>query len=724
MTLRVVPAAEAEQADVIDGRRRGLPAGRVVAWVLTVLVVAVATLFASPGVRPAQAACGPSDPAACLPSSSVVDCLDPPTPAMPDTGAGSFFLKEPSKSASSRQAVESSLYDDYGYAGLQYHTYDLGCGPDGAVAPDALVNTSVANMVMGVSVFIVGVTNTIREHAYDPASMWGWTDELVGSASSALYHKIFTVVGFLTVVLVGAWLMWSAKRGDLSDAASLAGWAVLVMVVTTAVAAWPMRAAHVADNTLTGSLNTVNSALHPGEDRQCGAVRCQDDELPERKASGVLTNVVLFNQWLSGELGSADSKTAKKYGEQLYSASVFSWEEAAIIRSDPSRRDELVKQKQEDWKKTAADIKKDDPDAYEYLTGKQGTARIGSSMTALVAALVAAPFDLMASVLIIIAFLIIRLAVAFLPAIAVVGILRPASGPLRGLFRTVVAAILNCVIFGVGASVYLLALELITSTASLAGWQQILLIFLTGLVMWLLLRPFRRLTSLAGGNPFQDLVGGLGAVRRRAFGDARQAGLVAAGALIGNRAAEDAHDRQSEARPESWSRDHSFLRAGESPTDATLAGDRTATESGPARRARLRDDSPVTSASGMNPSGTNRSGTSATTIDGTVIRPEGASTHDYPGTRPPDRVAANSGYSEPDIPGSYGSRPESARPEGGRGVDYRDPATTRGESIPVESEERFVIYRPDSGFRTVEPDIRPESRRVPREDATAGSRPE
>ncbi|MFG1926173.1 MFS transporter [Cryptosporangium sp. NPDC048952] len=602
-------------------------------------------------------------------------------------------------------------YYKYGYAGLQYHTYDLGCGPDGAVAPDALVNTSISNMMFSVATFITGLTNSVREHAFDPKQMWGWTDELVGTASDALYKRIFTTLGFISIVIVGAWLVWSAKRGDMSDAARTAGWAVLVLIVTSAIAAWPIRAATVADNTLTGSLGVINSALHPQGSDRCGSFDCQDVD-PQSQASGIVTDVVLYRQWLSGELGSADSKTAKEYGPKLYDASTFSWQEAAAVRADPKTRAAYVKKKQENWKQYASEIQKSDPDAYEYLTGKQGSSRIGSSFTALIAALVAAPFDLMASILIIIAFLIIRLAVIFLPAIAVVGILRPASGPLRGLFRTVVAAILNCVIFGVGASVYLLALELITSTASLAGWQQILLIFLTGLVMWLLLRPFRRLTSLAGGNPFHDLVGGLGAVRRRAFGDARAAGIAAAGAFIGNKAAED-DDKRSEARPESWSRDRSFVQAGDAPIES---GAETRTRGG----SRLADESPVVMAgtgvgSSSRPENSTTTGGSYTgvgshsgagrsTDDGDMVTPAGA--------RPPMRVPAGP-----------------ARPENGSGLDYRDPSypvSTRGESVPVEAEERFVVYRPDSGYRTVEPDIRPESRPTPRQsaDATAGSRPD
>ncbi|EXG81363.1 putative membrane protein [Cryptosporangium arvum DSM 44712] len=670
----------------------------------------MATLFASPGVRPAQAACGPSDPAACLPSSSVVDCLDPPTPAMPDTGVSRFFLTAPGDTPGDGRLHATSRYDDYGYAGLQFHTYDLGCGPDGAVAPDALVNNSIANMMLGVATFVVGLTNSVREHAYDPQEMWGWTDDLVGSASGALYERLFTALGVVSVVIVGGWLLWSARRGDMSNAATTAGWAVLVMVVTTAIAAWPVRAASVADGALTGSLGAVNSALHPNKDEVCGTTRCVDDRTPQRQASGVVSEVVLYRQWLSGELGSADSQTAKKYGERLYAASAFTWQEAEEVRRDPTRREEIVKRKNQEWKDTAAEIKKSDQDAYEYLTGKQGTDRMGAAFTALISAAVAAPFDLISSILIIIAFLVIRLAVVFLPAIATIGIMRPASGPLRGLFRTVVAAIINCVIFGVGASVYLLALDLITSTASLAGWQQILLIFLTGLVMWLLLRPFRRLTSLAGGNPFHDLVGGLGAVRRRAFGDARTAGIAAAGVFIGNKAAED-DDKRSDARPESWSRDRSFVRVADSPAEAESATTFTRANAGGGR---LSDESPVVMAgrSARPENGTtgsyagagSYSGTGRTDSDGDQITPAGA--------RPPMRVPAGP-----------------ARPENGSGLDYRDPSysvATRGESVPVEAEERFVVYRPDSGYRTVEPDIRPESRPTPRQsaDATAGSRPE
>jgi len=54
------------------------------------------------------------------------------------------------------------------------------------------------------------------------------------------------------------------------------------------------------------------------------------------------------------------------------------------------------------------------------------------------------------------------------------------------------------VIFGTGAAIYLYAVDLIMSTASLPGWLQIVLVWLCGVVGWLLLRPYRRITQLGG----------------------------------------------------------------------------------------------------------------------------------------------------------------------------------------------------------------------------------
>ncbi len=82
------------------------PRGRAVALLLAVMVLAVVSLFAAPAT-PAMAACSPATPQECLPiqGGSPLDCLDPPTPAMPDTGATSFFVSPPSAQLTENSSV-------------------------------------------------------------------------------------------------------------------------------------------------------------------------------------------------------------------------------------------------------------------------------------------------------------------------------------------------------------------------------------------------------------------------------------------------------------------------------------------------------------------------------------------------------------------------------------------------------------------------------------------
>src|SRR6185503_19688526 len=127
--------------------------------------------------------------------------------------------------------------------------------------------------------------------------------------------------------------------------------------------------------------------------------------------------------------------------------------------------------------------------------------------------------DLTASLLVLLGFIIFRWAVIAAPIIGTVAMLRPASSGFRRLVNAVVAALFNIVIFGTGAAVYLFAFDLIMS-AALPGWLQVVLVWLCGVVGWLLLRPYRRITQLGGGNS-TAVIGSAGSWHRRFFRDVR-----------------------------------------------------------------------------------------------------------------------------------------------------------------------------------------------------------
>ncbi|MGY3517496.1 MFS transporter [Micromonospora sp. PTRAS2] len=459
-------------------------------------------------------------------SAERAQCLEAPTPSAPDSGLAGWFASAPTKEASSGVTGQYSLY---GYGGYGYTTYDIpgGCAST-VLHPDYKFTTTVANGEFMIATAIIGASNAMRERAWDPRSMWGWADPLVDQATKAVYQKVFSVFGIITLCVVGLYLLWRSRQSDMSNAMTTAGWALLVMVSVTALAAWPVKSANLADGTLITTLGVVHDAVGPQAKEpapgRCidSPERCKDNRSPAVRASDTATETMLYRNWLRGVLGSADSETAKKYGPALYDARALTWGEAQSMRANPATRPATNEAKKQQWMKVAEQIRVEDPEAYEYLQGIRDMDRVGSGFIAVLAALLFAMFDLTASLLVLLGFLIFRWAVIAAPILGTIGLMRPASAGLRRLANAVVAAVFNIAIFGTGAAIYLFAVDLIMSTATLAGWLQVVLVWLCGVVGWLLLRPYRRITQL-GGKDSSEAVSSAGSWHRRFFRDMRTA---------------------------------------------------------------------------------------------------------------------------------------------------------------------------------------------------------
>ncbi|TDC64853.1 MFS transporter [Micromonospora sp. KC207] len=460
-------------------------------------------------------------------SEDQVECRNAPVPTAPDSGLAGWFAARPD---SAKLPGPKGLYSDYGYSGYSFPTYDLPGGCASAVIhPDYKFTTTVANGEFMIATAIIGASNALRERAWDPRSMWAWADPLVEQATTAVYQKVFSVFGIITLCVVGLYLLWRSRQSDMSNAMTTAGWALLVMVAVTALAAWPVKSANIADGTLVTTLGVVHDAVGPATrdipPDQCALPNpdaCVDKRPPAVRASDTATESMLYRNWLRGVLGSADSETAKKYGPALYDAKSLSWEETEKLRANPATRDATIDAKQQQWARVAEQIKNEDREAYEYLQGIRDMDRVGSGFIAVLAALLFAMFDLTASLLVLLGFLIFRWAVIAAPILGTVGLMRPASAGLRRLANAVVAAVFNIAIFGTGAAIYLFAVDLIMSTPTLPGWLQVVLVWLCGVVGWLLLRPYRRITQL-GGKDSSEAVSSAGSWHRRFFRDMRTA---------------------------------------------------------------------------------------------------------------------------------------------------------------------------------------------------------
>ena len=334
----------------------------------------------------------------------------------------------------------------------------------------------------------------------------------------------------ITLAIVGLYLLWRSRQADMGSATTTAGWAILVMVAVTAIAAWPVRSANIADQTLITTLGVVHDAVGPRA-QEHAAGQCDDSDarsLRGQSAAGRPGQRHRDRDDAVPQLAARRARLGRQRNRQeirpgLYDAKSLTWGEAEQIRDNPATRDATDRrQEATQWKKVAEQIKTEDPEAYEYLQGINGMDRIGAGFIAVLAAVHVRdvrPHRVAARP-------------ARLPDLPLGGHRGPdprhgrpaAAGQrrLRRLGNAVVAAVFNIAIFGTGAAIYLFAVDLIMNTASLPGWLQVVLVWLCGVVGWLLLRPYRRITQLGGKDGTARSLRP-GSWHRRFFRDMREA---------------------------------------------------------------------------------------------------------------------------------------------------------------------------------------------------------
>ncbi|HIV57299.1 MAG TPA: hypothetical protein H9902_05005, partial [Candidatus Stackebrandtia faecavium] len=421
MTTPSLASTDRASSRTVARFRRG--PGQVVRLLAKLAVVAIvggAVLFMNPSTAMADKA----DKSGCsakqwhnsykscvkkLPKAKGETCKEPPVPSSPDSGMAGWFA-EPDLPKSSDVRGQ---YTKYGYAGYDLNLYGVEC--DGPIPSGAETGNDLANLEFTLSTGIVGASNGLRQAAWNPDGMWGWADNFVEKASSAIYEKVFSVFGVVTVGIVGVYLLWRSRQADMSSAITTAAWAVLVLVVVTAVASYPTKAANYADEALTGSLDVVQNAVGPPK-ANCGS-GCDDTRPPALRASDMATDEIIYKNWVRSVFGQeADAKeknSAYKFGPALYDAQAFTWSEIDDLRKADAKdqqedRKRMVDRKQDQWRKVMTVLEKEDPEAYHNVSGADGWDRVGSGFLALVSALFFALFDITTSVLILLGFLLIR----------------------------------------------------------------------------------------------------------------------------------------------------------------------------------------------------------------------------------------------------------------------------------------------------------------------------
>ena len=445
------------------------------------------------------------------------DCKEGPEPDRP--GSGLVGSLDP---APLGLGAPGSVYAEVGYAGLVWHTYDLGCG--GSVSdPSVATDTWLGNQTFNLAKFAVGGVNWAHYLLARGGDVLTPLDTVIARATKAMYESVFSTFIGPALLFLAVTLLMLAFRGDLARQAQRIGFAALALLLGAAAYLAPVNWAKVGDGLLLDGITQMQQGF-------IGALGQGDlNTLPT-----VLTDQVIYANWLRGEFGAPNDAKAVELGRDLLRAQAFTKVELAEGKTQ---------QADVDAKKQAfVEIAGKMGDRYPYFQGKTGS-RIGVGVLAVFQAVCIALFQLLSKVLVLVAMLLLRLIVMCMPAIAVVGVLKPDVLPT--VLKVAGAALVNTLVVGALAGLHaLLVISLFKPDSGVDLWLALLVTGVTTLVLWAVARPFRRLVAMValtreqfggvvpggGGGPmsrvWQRLRGVEAPDRQQRWWDERRAGTV------------------------------------------------------------------------------------------------------------------------------------------------------------------------------------------------------
>lgn len=472
-------------------------------------------------------------------------CKAPPTPQSPGSGfSGWIDSGDPSPSATA-----TSVYGKYGYL-PEWHTYDLGCG--GAVRdPGTTLDTTLGNWLKGAATVIVAAENSVHR-LVSPPNFLSKLDPVVDTATHAMRDAVWAPYLDLSVLVLSCFMLHKARKGDPAGIASMGAWALLVLTVVTQLSDYPTRAGHAVDNAATSVIGGINKNLL-GEDPTSD---------PASARAGLLTERILYQNWLRGEFGSADATVAQKYGALVLGAQAYTYAEAKQIQTDPAGSKSITQKKADNFVKLGQAIRNECPSCYNYFKGQAG-GRTGTGAITLFAAVATAPFQILADILIVISLILIRLLVIFAPAIGILAIHPQARKAGIGAVSMAGAAILNSIAAAAIAGVDMVFVgKLLDPAIGLPMWACILLCLVFQYIFWSLLKPFRKLTTMVSPSSLVNSVNmpGTGKLGKAMWKFLGTTGAVFAGEKLAHRgdkdddAAGEAPETVGPERPESFTR--------------------------------------------------------------------------------------------------------------------------------------------------------------------------
>lgn len=495
----------------------GQPVGLVVR-VLVVLMFAAVVLI---GVGTGMAA------------ASGFDCKDVPTPEFPNETIETTF----DSSSANRPPIEGgggTGYEGYGWAGLKWHTYDLGCGEDLVRAPGAVNDTTLGNTFLTIGKSLAAAafwlddqTKTGRD-ALDAGvtSALEQFDRIVYSISDGMRGVYGQWLG-IALTVVAVIVLWKSLKADTAGVTRTSAIAAAGLMLGALMVGAPQKAVQVADDTF-GSLITdtqdqifsVQFGDGPGGGTLVGG---------PTDPRNVLIDRIFLPDWRTGWFGTNyDPGDIAGLGPKLRDSLAFSYEEQERVKNDPGAQAELAAQKADTFREIVSSLESDHQLSYYQFQGKD-SGRTSTGFIGMVKLAMPSMLWIGASILKITALLAIRFAILFAPLWVPFAMI--AGGWLGRILRILATAYMWGVAGAVIVALYLMALVQLYVDAGGqvdGSWRLWFMVLLT-VVCWAIMRPFKRV-----GQTFtQNSSSMVNRRTREAKRSLKAKAFAAAGAAIG-----------------------------------------------------------------------------------------------------------------------------------------------------------------------------------------------
>ena len=414
-----------------------------------------------------------------------LECKDPPAPEVPGDTSTDFF-----DSNAKAARGDGTAYGKYGWAGLVWHTYDLGCGPDVVRAPAAVWDTQLGNAGLAIAKWTTGLAIWLDREAATNANgsssastVFGKLDAVVAKGSAALRQAFYDPWSAVAILVVAIMVLYFAMKAAGASAMRKSIVAGIALFLAGLAIGLPTATTHEVDKTFNAAIGRVrDDAL-----RKVGT----DPTTGPREA---VINQIIIRQWKVGEFGDPDSILAARLSGKLRDAQAMTYDDLdkqaqalkfckkagpIVCNFDTVMKkiEPISGHHSEEYTQLANQIKAYGSDAYGQFIGKREN-RTSAGWLAALESIVVNALWIAASLLRFVGMLIVRLAVLFAPIWVLAAIV--SENVLGRVVRFVGAALFLAVVASAAVAADLVALTGILRTDLSPGWQTFVMLLISG----------------------------------------------------------------------------------------------------------------------------------------------------------------------------------------------------------------------------------------------------